>query len=123
MTSSPSPKLRALALLALPGFLLPLHQVQPAQRAAPYTYTGTVQAVRTTPPSVDLITGVGFALRLIHIRVLAETRLDSAGVTVTFSAIKPGDIVRAECHQADADIVADRVVKLASAGSAPEAKP
>jgi len=123
MTSGPTPKLRALALVALPGFLLPLHQGQPVQQAAPYTYTGTVQAVGTTPPSMDLITGVGFALRLINIRVQAETRLDSAGVTVTFSAIQPGDIIRAECHQADAHIVADRVVKLASAGSAPEVKP
>jgi hypothetical protein len=86
-------------------------------------YEGTVQAVQANRATFDIITGVGFALRLIHIRTLPETQITSNQVTVAFSDIKVGDIVRAECRMMDTVLVADRVEKLAAAGAAPEARP
>ena len=99
------------AALLLPFF----RQGQPAPPAQPYTYQGTVQAVQAQTASLDLVTGVGYALRLVHIRTLATTHMESAGATLTLSGIKPGDVVRAVCRMADAALVADSIQKLAPA--------
>jgi len=112
-------------LAASPVLLLTLlSQTPPAPPATPpYVYQGTVQAVKPSTATLDLITGVGFALRLIHIRTLPETQITSNQVTVAFSEIKVGDVVRAECRMMDSVLVADRVEKLAAAGAAPETQP
>jgi hypothetical protein len=44
-------------------------------------------------------------------------------VTVAFSAIAVGDIVRAECRMMDTVLVADRIEKLTAVGAAPETQP
>ena len=94
-----------------------------ASQPVPYTYQGTVQAVQPKAASLDLITGVGEALRLVHMRTLTTTRLSSAGAAISFAEIRPGDVVRAECRMTDTGLVADRIEILAAAGSAVERKP
>ena len=89
----------------------------------PYTYQGTVQAVQPKAASLDLVTGVGEALRLVHMRTLPTTRLSSAGAAISFAEIKPGDVVRAECRMTDTGLVADQIELLAAAGSAAEREP
>jgi hypothetical protein len=110
---------------ASPVLLLSLlSQTPPAPPAAPpYVYQGTVQAVQPNTAAFDVITGVGFALRLIHIRTVPATQFTSNQVTVAFSDIKVGDIVRVECRMMDTVMVADRVEKLSAAGAAPETRP
>jgi hypothetical protein len=81
--------------------------VAAAQRDVPYVYQGTVQAVKGG--AVDLITGVGHALRLVHMRTLPTTEIATAGGTGALSDLKPGDIVRADCRKTDAGLVVDRI--------------
>ncbi len=92
-----------------------------SQQAAAYTYQGTVQAVRPGARELDVLTGVGQALRVVHIRAVAETELSSAGQAITLDQIQVGDIIRAECHQTNAGLVADRIAKLGRYGAEPGA--
>lgn len=112
------------ALAASPVLLLSLLSQTPSpQPATQYVYQGTVQAVHPSTKSLSIITGVGFALRLIHIRTEPETQITSDQVTLAFSAIAVGDIVRAECRMMDTVLVADRVEKISAEGAAPETQP
>ena len=110
------PLTRDATVLVAAAVLLPFfHQGQTAPPAQPYTYQGTVQAVQAPTASLDLVTGVGYALRLVHIRTVATTHMASAGGALTLSGIKPGDVVRAVCRVADAVLVADSIQKLVPA--------
>jgi hypothetical protein len=81
--------------------------VCPAQRDVPYVYQGTVQSVKGG--AVDLITGVGLALRLVHMRTLPSTAVVSPGGAAALSDLKPGDIVRADCRKTEGGLVVDRI--------------
>ena len=113
----------------LAGSLVPFQDVSPlvgtalagvAQHAAPqpaalYTYQGTVHSMQAKTGTLELITGVGHALRLVQMRVptglrMAGTATGAASVRV--SGVKPGDVVRVVCHRAGGSLVADRVEKL-----------
>jgi hypothetical protein len=78
-----------------------------AQRDVPYVYQGTVHTVQAG--SVDLITGVGLALRLVHMRTLPTTVVASEGAPVALSDLKRGDVVRADCRLTDTGLIADRI--------------
>src|SRR2546425_10826185 len=91
--------------------------VTPALTSAPvqpstYTYRGTVHTVQPRAGSLELITGVGFALRLVPKRAVAATRVEKAGVAVALADLKPGDIVRADCRRTSPGLVADRIVEI-----------
>lgn len=86
----------------------------PPPATQPYVYTGTVRSVEPTTGSLDLITGVGYALRLVHITTLPATQTMSAGAAIRLADIKPGDILRADCRMTDTGLVADRIEKLPS---------
>jgi hypothetical protein len=112
------------ALAATPVLLLSLVSQTPSvPPTTAYAIQGTVQAVHPSTRSLSIITGVGFALQLVHIRTVPETQIISDSVTVALSDIKVGDIVRAECRMMDTVLVADRVEKLTAAGATMEAKP
>lgn len=112
------------ALAATPVLLLSLvSQTPSAPPTTAYVVQGTVQAVQPSTRSLSIITGVGFALQLVHIRIVPETQITSDSVTVALSDIKVGDIVRAECRMMDTVLVADRVEKLPATGATTEVKP
>src|SRR5437899_4152006 len=112
----------------LAGSLVPFQDVSPLvgtalagvaqhaapQPAAPYTYQGTVHSVQAKTGTLELITGVGHALRLVQMRV--PTGLQVAGTTggasLGMRGVKPGDVVRVVCHRAGGNLVADKVEKL-----------
>ena len=109
---------RAVALTAI--VLLPALTLAPAdgraqaaQPAGSYTYQGTVRAFTPSRASLDLITGVGMALRIVHVTVApaahapGDTTAGLAGVE-----FKPGDVVRMECHRTDTGLVADRIERI-----------
>jgi hypothetical protein len=87
------------------------HGPRPAQPAS-YTYQGTVHAVAPRQSSLELITGVGFALRLVQLHAVAATRIDSAGVALPLADLKPGAVVRAACRRTNLGLVADHIEKL-----------
>jgi hypothetical protein len=91
----------------LTAILLVPAAVAPAQQDVPYVYQGTVHAVKGG--AVDLITGVGHALRLVHMRTLPTTEIATVNGAASLSVLKPGDVVRADCHKTDTGLVADRI--------------
>ena len=82
------------------------------QQPAPYTYHGTIQAVQAKAGSLDLITGVGMALRLVHMRTTSGTHIASGTASLALRDLKPGTVIRAECHPTDQGLVADRIEKV-----------
>jgi hypothetical protein len=82
---------------------------------APYTYEGTVRTVQPKPASLELITGVGMALRLVRMSVPAAAHIESGGAAIALRDLRPGDVVRAECHQTHAGLVADRIERKRAA--------
>lgn len=98
-----------LAFLGLTHLSAAQQQVPPTY---PPSYQGTVQAVRRQAGEVDLLTGVGEALRVLHLRVIPATLISSGGGSATVADILPGDLIRVECHQTPGGLVADRIEKL-----------
>jgi len=98
--------IRAAALSAT--LLLPAAALA-AQRELPYTYQGTVHAVKARTGSLDILTGVGHAMRIVRMRTLPTTMIASEGGTISLGDLAPGDVVRADCRLTDAGLVADRI--------------
>jgi hypothetical protein len=86
-----------------------------SQQAPTYTYEGTVQELRTEPPTIELITGTGFALRVLQIRVTPRTAITDDAATLSLRDLDAGDVVRAECRRQDQMLVAERVERLMEA--------
>jgi len=77
-----------------------------AQAEEPHTYRGTVYKVQAG--ALDLITGVGYALRLVHIRT-PETTVVRGGGSRHGREIKAGDVIEADCRLTDVGLVAERI--------------
>ncbi len=86
----------------------------------PSRYQGTVQAVHPKTASFDLVIGVGYALRVLHMRTSPVTQFAGDGARLSLADLKPGDIVRAECRMTPTGLVADRVEKVEPSGSTQE---
>lgn len=85
-----------------------------------HTYQGTVQAVHPKTESFDLVIGVGYALRVLHMRTSPETQFADDGARLSLTDLKPGNIVRAECRMTPTGLVADRVEKVEPSDSTHE---
>ena len=97
-----------------------LAQAPSSPRPLAYTYLGTVQAVQPKTASFDLLIGIGYALRVVHMRTSPVTEFGNAGVRLSLTDLKPGDIVRAECRMTATGLVADRVQKVEPSDSKQE---
>jgi hypothetical protein len=104
-------------MLHYPALLLLLLTLNPPPTPPAVTYQGTVQAIQTHPAGIDLLTGVGFALRVVHMRTVPTTTADSAGITIPMTHVKAGDVVRVDCSTSPTGLVADHVAKLGLQGS------
>jgi len=98
--SSP-PLIGGLAVLAwlAPG-LGGAAQAQPA--GAPDTLTATLRSVDADARQVEVLTGVGHALRVVTIRVEPECVIRVDGAPAPLGALEPGRIVRIAYRQAAA---------------------
>ena len=105
--------------LAITAVLLSALLAQ-APKPVAYTYQGTVQAVQPKTASFDLVIGVGYALRVVHMRTSPVTQFASAGAQLSLTDLKPGDIVRADCRMTATGLVADRVEKVEPSDSKQE---
>jgi hypothetical protein len=93
--------------LSLVWFLAPLALAaqQPAappaaQPTSPHdSVHGAIRAVDVGARTLDVTTGVGFALRVVRLQVPADVpitdRGDGGPEAITLGALKPGDVVRA----------------------------
>jgi len=95
---------RAVALTAI---LLAPGAALSAQRELPYTYQGTVRAVK--PGTLDLIIGIGEALRVVHMRTQAATVVFGEGAAIALGDLQPGDVVRADCRLTEGGLIADKI--------------
>ncbi len=98
----------ALLLLAL-GFL----PADAQERAANPSIQGTVYAVQQRAGSLDVLVGVGMALRIVRLRTPPNARIAAEGAEVPMSALERGDVVRARCHWSGKQLVVDRIEKVA----------
>lgn len=89
-----------------------LHPPPAVQSAPSYTYQGTIHAVNVRSGWLDVITGVGMALRLVHMSTSPTTLLAGSGGALRLADLKPGDVVRADCRRTDAGLVVSRIEKL-----------
>ena len=92
---------------ALVAMLLLLPAALSAQEELPHTYRGTVHAVHAG--SVELVTGVGYALRLVHLRMQPTTHISGEGGPIAPDDVRPGDVMRADCRLTADGIVAERI--------------
>jgi len=106
----------ALAAVLLTPFIASVpvatSQLATTQGAPSYTYQGTVHAVNARAGTLDLITGVGMALRLVHMTTSPTTLFSSSGAGIQLAGLKAGDVVRADCRRTDAGLVASRIEKI-----------
>jgi hypothetical protein len=103
--------MKALAITAVLLSSL-LTQAPSSPEPAAYTYQGTVQAVQPKTASFDLVIGVGYALRVVHMRTSPVTQFGADGARLSLTDLKPGDIVRADCRMTADGLIADRVEKV-----------
>ena len=75
------------------------------------SHSGTVKAIQAGE-SIDLITGMGYAVRTIRMGVNPQTQMMLRGAAMRLSDFAPGDIVRIDCHMTEQGEVADRIEKL-----------
>lgn len=104
-------------MLQFPALLFLLLTLNAPPSPPAVTYQGTVQAVQTHPAGFDLLTGVGYALRVVHMRTVPATIVDSVGVSIPMTHVKVGDVVTVDCSTSPTGLVADHVAKLAVQGS------
>lgn len=87
---------------------------------SPDTMTGTVSYVHVEDATVQVITGIQLALRVVTVKVIADTRIEKAGESVDMEQLAPGDIVRIDYRATPEGNVADaiRVVTPSAEGGA-----
>ena len=82
------------------------------QQPAPTSLQGTIHALQPKTGSIDIVTGVGMALRLVRVTGQPVARMASGAAGVPVAALKRGDLVRAQCHWAGKQLVADRIDRV-----------
>src|SRR5262245_12363829 len=75
--------------------------------------SGLVKAVDAHARTFDLLTGVGYALRMRRVQWSPQTRISTRGTALDFSHLTPGCVVRTTCHHVNATALADTVEILA----------
>ena len=95
---------RFLQRLGLTSVLLlasaPVIGSSPAAADAPGTVVATVCAVDAKALTIELVTGVGHALRVIHVSVAAECEIRGAGTPGRLDNLHAGNIVRVRAESA-----------------------
>ena len=82
------------------------------QQARSTSRQGTIVAVQPKAGTLDVVTGVGMALRQVRLTVPATARIASGGAVVPLSMLKRGDIVRVQWHWSGKRLVTDRIEKV-----------
>jgi len=84
----------------------------PAPPAAPLTVAGMVFRMDPETPRLEVLTGVGLALRVLRIRCDESTLIQEAGKQVRLASLKRGDPVRVTCRPSVEGYVAIRIEVL-----------
>ena len=84
---------------------------------------GAVHAVDLRAKTVDITTGVGMALRVVRLQVVADTRITEAGAPLALALLLPGDIVRVSWGARANGIVAYTIERVGRLNAAPAGGP
>jgi len=79
------------------------------QDATMTSVTGTVRTVDLTARTLEVITGVGHALRLVQMQVSPEGRISVEGATGQLGDLRRGDVIRVEYRETPQGNVAERI--------------
>jgi hypothetical protein len=94
-------------------------QTQRSPAATPggaQTVTATIRSVDESARTVDLLTGVGHALRIVRISVAEDCQIRVKAATAGLWDLKPGDICRVQFRKTAARNVAERIEVQGAAG-------
>ena len=83
----------------------------PARAPSPgmHSVTGTVKTVDLSGGTLDLVTGVGYALRIQRVRLPAPLKVQGAARESTAVVLAPGSIVRVEFRTTTEETTASKV--------------
>ena len=104
--------LRSLHFLPLAFSLsgsLAFAQPPPPGAATATTLTATVRAVDAQGRTLQVVTGVGLALRVVKFSWNEETQVKVAGTPAAASALKPGDVVRVDYTRSESGNLAKTI--------------
>lgn len=111
---------RLLPLVCLLGVLI---SVSAAVASPPQTSAGsqppaedvtaTVRALDTKAYTLDVLTGVGHAVRLLRVRVAPECQIKVAGAAAKLGDLKAGSIVRMQYRKTPAGMLAEKIETVA----------
>jgi hypothetical protein len=74
-----------------------------------HSVTGTVKTVDLSGGTLDLVTGVGYALRIQRVRLPAPLKVQGAARESTAVVLAPGSIVRVEFRTTTEETTASKV--------------
>jgi hypothetical protein len=80
--------------------------------AQPQRLTGMVSRIDVPAGTLDLLTGVGHALRLHRVLLPGTVKVEARGASSEASALSPGCVVRVVCSSTPAGTVASAVQLL-----------
>ena len=97
-------RILALALLtALTNLAPAAHSQTPAPSTAPMRMIATVRAVDTKTRTIEVVTGVGYAVRILRFQVAENSRITVPWAAEHLSSFIPGTCVRIEYVDAPAE--------------------
>jgi hypothetical protein len=104
-------RVRAMALITVAALIaFKAFGAAPAPDSAPAApsqrLTATVMAVDARTATIDLLTGVGHALRIVRIHVPRQAEIRDVRGTAPMSAVTPGGIVYVEYQRTAAGMIA-----------------
>src|SRR5512134_1619835 len=96
------PRLERPAITALLATLLLAPQLAaspsppppPVHQPAADTIVGTLHTLDVSRATLRVTTGVGMALRVVELRLTADTRVTAGGAALEIASLRPGDVVR-----------------------------
>lgn len=100
-------------LVAAPGALASLPQTPQEIQATPEGLTATVHSVDAKANTLDVITGVGHALRLVRVQVGPQCQIRVAGTLAKLDDVKAGSIVRIQYRKTPGGMLADKIETVA----------
>jgi hypothetical protein len=91
-----------------PGFAQP---PSPAAGSGGPALTATVRSVDARARTLELVTGVGHALRVVKLAFDERTEVKSAAGTASLAQLKPGDLIRVE-YTKDAGVNTAKTIEV-----------
>jgi hypothetical protein len=66
----------------------------PVHQPAADTIVGTLHTLDVSRATLRVTIGVGMALRVVELRLTADTRVTAGGAALEIASLRPGDVVR-----------------------------